>query len=355
MTPDDAALRDTLARWLEGRLDDVTAVEITSVERPASGYSAETLILPTKVRRGDAESDERFVLRRETPDPAVYPVQAPALDVEVWIQHAVMDALHRHSKVPLAPLVGYESDPSVLGAPFFVMGYVAGQVPIENPPYTQEGFFADASPDERTRMIDDGLRVLAGVHAVDWRAAGLDWLVAPGTTPAAKAQVAIWEAYAERELADRVHPPLQKAFEWLHAHDAPEHAPGLCWGDPRPGNIIWRDFRPACATDFEAASIAPPEIDLGWWLMFDRCSHEVVGVDRLDGEPSREEQRARYAAHAERELGDTYHWELFAAARYCAIVVRVMNRLVDRGDLPADQTIWIENPAVDCLVQLLEG
>ena len=89
--------------------------------------------------------------------------------------------------------------------------------------------------------------------------------------------------------------------------------------------------------------------------MFDRCSHEVVGVDRLDGEPSREEQRARYAVHAQRELGDTYHWELFAAARYCAIVVRVMNRLVDRGDLPADQTIWIENPAVDCLVQLLEG
>ena len=146
MTPDDAAMRDTLARWLEGRLDDVTAVEITSVERPASGYSAETLILPTKVRRGDAESDERFVLRRETPDPAVYPVQAPALDVEVWIQHAVMDALHRHSTVPLAPLVGYESDPSVLGSPFFVMGYVAGQVPIENPAYTQEGFFADASP-----------------------------------------------------------------------------------------------------------------------------------------------------------------------------------------------------------------
>jgi hypothetical protein len=31
-----------------------------------------------------------------------------------------------------------------------------------------------------------------------------------------------------------------------------------------------------------------------------------------------------------------------------------MNRLVDRGDLPADHTIWRENPAANCLVALLE-
>lgn len=355
MPPDDAALRDTVARWLETRLERSPKVSIATVERPTSGYSAQTLILPATVRRDGDASEERYVLRMETPDPAVYPVQSPDLDVEVWIQHEVMDALHRHSEVPLAPLVGYEADRSVLGAPFFVMGYVGGQVPIENPVYTQTGFFAEATPDQRARMIDDGLRVVAGVHAVDWRAARLDWLVAPGTTPGARKQLAIWEHYADRELAGRVHPPLAEAFEWLHAHDAPQHDVGLCWGDPRPGNIIWQDFRAACATDFEAACIAPPEVDLGWWLMFDRCSHEVVGTERLAGEPSRDEQRARYEAHAQRDVGDTYYWELFAAARYCAIVVRVMNRLVDRGDMPADHTIWMENPAVECLVQLLES
>src|SRR5262245_40956974 len=221
-------MRATVSRWLVDHLDGATDVDVRAVERPASGYSAETLILLTTVRRGDTGSDERFVLRKESPDPAVYPVQAPALDVEVWIQHAVMAALHRHSIVPLAPLVGYEADATVLGAPFFVMGYVAGQVPIENPVYTQEGFFTEASPDERTRMVDDGMRVLAAVHAVDWRTAGLEWLVAPGTTPDATAQVAIWESYAERELAGREHPPLAKALDWLHAHDAPEHEPGLC-------------------------------------------------------------------------------------------------------------------------------
>jgi hypothetical protein len=80
-----------------------------------------------------------------------------------------------------------------------------------------------------------------------------------------------------------------------------------------------------------------------------------MGRARLDGEPTREEQRACYADHAHRDPGDTFYFEVFAAARYTAIVVRVMNRMVARGDLPADQTIWLKNPATDCLLQLLDS
>jgi hypothetical protein len=35
------------------------------------------------------------------------------------------------------------------------------------------------------------------------------------------------------------------------------------------------------------------------------------------------------------------------------VVVRVMNRAVDRGFLPPDQMIWIQNPAATCLADLL--
>src|SRR5690606_38027215 len=99
------------------------------------------------------------------------------LEVEIDIQYRVMQALTTHTAVPLAPLVGYEPDPSVLGAPFFVMGFVEGEVPTESPPYTESGFFVDAAPADRTRMVENGLRTLAAVHRLDWRAAGLDWLV----------------------------------------------------------------------------------------------------------------------------------------------------------------------------------
>jgi aminoglycoside phosphotransferase (APT) family kinase protein len=118
--------------------------------------------------------------------------------------------------------------------------------------------------------------------------------------------------------------------------------------------MIWRDFRCQCVTDFENVAIAEPELDLGWWLMFDRWSHECFGVPRLPGEPTREEQRELYLRHAKAPVGDTTWHEIFAAARYCAIVVRVMNRAVARGEMPKGQRIWLENPASTCLAQLLE-
>jgi aminoglycoside phosphotransferase (APT) family kinase protein len=190
---------------------------------------------------------------------------------------------------------------------------------------------------------------------VDWRGADLEWLARPDVDLGTAQQVDVWEEYARRELAGREHPVLEHGFAWLHRHlDAEsDRSIGLCWGDARPGNMIWQGTRCVCTTDFEAASIASPDQDLGWWLMFDRWSHESFGAPRLDGEPTRDEQRAIYAQAAGIEVPDTTLHEVFAAVRYTAIVVRVMNRTVARGLMPADQTIWLDNPSTVCLSQML--
>ena len=349
LTADHAA---ALARWLGPRLAPAGGpVSVADAGALSTGFSAETVSFTARWPGGE----RRLVLRRESPEPAVYPQQAPGLDVEVEIQYRVMAALFDHTRAPLAPLVGYESDESVLGAPFFVMGFVDGEVPLVAPSYAQEGFFTEARPSERRGMIEDGLRVLADLHALDWRAAGLDWLLEAGADPSAGRQVAIWRRYAERELRGRAHPLMERAFSWLDAHPPPPGDPTFNWGDPRPGNMIWSGFRCVCVTDFEAAAIAPAEVDLGWWLMFDRWSHESAGVARLEGEPTREEQADLYRRMSGRELADTRWFEIFAALRYCAIVVRVMNRTVDRGLAPADQTVWLENQATVCLEDLLSS
>jgi aminoglycoside phosphotransferase (APT) family kinase protein len=276
----------------------------------------------------------------------------PGVDIEVDIQYRCMAAVAQGGKVPIAPLVGYEADPAVLGAPFFVMGFVGGEVPIESPPYTESGFFVDASPADRRRLIENGLTALAALHRMDWRTVGLEWLVPPGVTPGSAQQLHVWETYARRELDGRAHPLLEDALAWLHANLPTDETVGFCWGDPRPGNIIWQDFTPVCLTDFEAASIASPLQDLGWWLMFDRTMHP--DGTRLDGDPTRDEQREIYARAAGIDVPDTRFSEVFAGARYAAIVVRVMNRMVARGHLPADNTIWIENPATAALRELME-
>lgn len=350
---DDPAQRARLADWLGERLG--AEVAIAELARPRSGYSAETAVVAATVD-GTAR---RFVVRAQTPDPPIYPRQG-SIELDVEVQYRVMAALAEHSAVPVAPLVGFDPVGEAWGAPFFVMGHVDGEVPVETPPYPAEGFFADAAPAERTTLVHAGLDLLADVHRVDWQAAGLSWLLPPdGTAPSTAHQVDLWRDYAERELDGRVFPELADALAWVADNLPRREAHGLCWGDGRPGNIIFGpDMRPLCATDFEAAHIGSPDQDLGWWLMFDRTMHESAWgaerTDRPDGEPTRPEQVAHYAAVAGREPGDLDVHEVFAACRYAAIVVRVMNRLVDRGDVPADHTIWRENPAASCLVDLVD-
>lgn len=337
----------SLEMWLAPRLG-VSGLRLSHGGKPGSGFSAETTILDASWDGGT----DRFVLRRETPDPPVYPSQVPGLTTEVEIQYRVMEAVASSPDVPIAPLLGYEADAEVLGAPFFVMGFVAGEVPIESPPYPVEGFFTERSPESRRAMLSNGLRTMAAVHAIDWRAAGLDWLLPAGAEPTARRQLDVWHEYMVRELQGRSHPAYEKAYAWLVANLPDETAPVLCWGDPRMGNIIWRGDDVACVTDFEAAAIATPLVDLGWWLFFDRTMHE--GTERLPGDLTRDEQRALYEQHVGRSVGDTTWFEVFAGARYAAIVVRVMNRMVARGDLPSDQTIWIDNPIVPCLIAVME-
>lgn len=344
---------DALGAWFRRTLP-VEEATVRLHGRPAGGFSAETLLIDVDAVADGRRSTQRFVLRKETPEPAVYPQQSDLPLAEIEIQYRVMESLGARTPVPVAPLVGYETDPSICGAPFFVMEFVDGVVPIESPPYTVEGFFTTATPEQRQSMITNGLATLASFHAVDRDRLGLEWLTPAGVTPGSRHLVDLWRGFGESELAGREHPLLERAWSSIDQLLPSDDRLVLCWGDARPGNVIWRDFAPACLTDFEAACMGPPEFDLGWWLMFDRTMHESVGAPRLPGDPDRDEQRAIYFDRAGRTAVDTTGHELFAAARYCVIVVRVMNRLDQRGLLPADSRVWLENPASDCLAAMLD-
>jgi len=345
---------DQLATWLTARLDDVDSVAIGEVEIPSGGYSAETLIVPVTLSRNRGTSYEHIVIRRETPEPPVYPVQVP-VENEIEIQWRVMSALAdvADPAVPIAPLLGYEPDPKHLGAPFFAMGFIPGEIPREDPMYVVDGFYVSAQPEQRSSMIRSGLEVIAGVHGVDIGAADLEWLSPADSTNDGRRQLSIWRDYAESELDGRPHELMMAAFDRLadELPDAQETV--LTWGDARLGNVIWQDFRPACVTDFEAAALAPPEMDVGWWLMFEQWAYASAGIDPFPGSLSADDQVAHYEAVSGRTLGPIGPWVLFAAARYAAIVVRVMNRMVTRGLLPADQTIYLD-PIAPVLAPLME-
>ena len=355
--PDDE-LRAPFRDWLEDKWKTdrpgISNLQLGEFQLPKSGFSAKTIFVPLTYQRDGESISDKIVLRIESPEPAVYPQQAPGLDIEIELQYRSMELLEKTGKVPLAEPLGYESDSSILGQPFFVMEFAAGEVMTEDPPYVEEGFFADASPADRRMIYNRGLQMMVDFHTIDYKEAGFDWLIAPGESPTVERQIDVWESYMRRELGDRVHADFDIGVEWLRKNLPTDLPPALSWGDSRPGNIIFRDNEVLAITDFENIAVAPKEVDIGWWMLFDRTMHEAIGKERPDGEPTRQESREMYAQLAGCPVPDTFYYEVLGGVRYSAIVVRVMNRMVQRGQLPADQTIWQNNPAATALAQLID-
>ena len=82
-----------LQPWLEAHVPMAEAVELLGVRKASSGFSADTTMVDVAVTRGGIANDERYVLRTESPDPPVYPVQVPGWQVEIELQYRIL--LHR--------------------------------------------------------------------------------------------------------------------------------------------------------------------------------------------------------------------------------------------------------------------
>lgn len=345
-----------LQTWFAKVVPGTSEVVVTDLEIPvATGFSNETVMFTVSWTEAGARHEERFVARIEPPDGGIFPAQTAAAAVSVETQYRAMEAVAIHSKVPVPSSIGFEVDRSVLGERFFVMRFVPGKIPGDQPRYTQAGFVVDeATPADRTRMVESGVAAMAGLHAIDWRAAGLDWLDVSGTgNPTCADQLVLYRRFVADELAGRDHPVLAAGLDWLEANDPHDDRIGLSWGDARMGNIIWQDFTPGVVVDWEACSLCPTEADVGWWLMFDRMSFDEMGIERLDGFPTREEMIAHYEAVSGREVRNPHYWEVFAVMRFCAIFIRLADRMVAAGGMPAVLNASIANQVTASLAALL--
>jgi aminoglycoside phosphotransferase (APT) family kinase protein len=133
---------------------------------------------------------------------------------------------------------------------------------------------------------------------------------------------------------------------------ADEPAPSVCWGDVRLPNVIFDDeCTPAAVLDWEMATLAPPEVDLGWFLTVHRMSVEVVGSD-LPGFRPRAEMLSYYEQQLGRPLHDLHWYEAWGALRSAAIMVRLARLLFDLGFV-ADLRMRERNPSIKLLRTLL--
>jgi aminoglycoside phosphotransferase (APT) family kinase protein len=255
---------------------------------------------------GEGHSNVTYLVRRDGAEvvlrrPPRGPLPPSAHDV--LREARVLAALAGRARVPA--VLAVSDDPAVIGAPFYVMEKIEGHVVTRTIPPALD------TPEDRRRMGEELVDALVEVHAVDWRAAGLEGFGKP--TGYLERQLrrflGLWEHNRTREI-----PAVESVGEWLRAN-LPESGPAtVVHGDYRLGNTMMAPAAPArlvAIFDWEMTTIGDPLADVGYMctLWVDRNDpignmFELSGVTREEGFPLRETLIARYEERSGRSMTD---------------------------------------------------
>jgi aminoglycoside phosphotransferase (APT) family kinase protein len=349
---DPKVVASILSRWLKTKLGDQAEVEVSDVEAPASnGFSNETILCRTHITTGGTTEDKRLVVRVAPTKHLLF------LNANFSTQYRVMRTLaDGGTGIPLPRLGWYEEDTSYLGVPFFTMDHVEGQIPADNLPYTMEGWVIEATPEQQAKMWWSGIDALAAVHKADWRSLQLDWLDDPARGKSGIVQqMSYYRSFLDWAAKGAKVPILESTWDWLTAHQPEETGEVvLSWGDSRIGNVIWDDFSCAAVLDWEMASLGQPEMDLGWWLYFDRQFSDGLGVPRPAGFGSHDETIGRYADLLGRPMQDIFYYEVFSGFRFAVVMLRLSDLLMGSNILPQESDMGTNNLATQLLATMLE-
>jgi aminoglycoside phosphotransferase (APT) family kinase protein len=347
----DPGLTCSLLRgWLSDRLPGAQDLIVSGLRTPSgSGFSGETLLFEAEWTAGGGRVREPLVARVAPTAYRLFP--EPRFEDECRL----MRILDRETDVPLPAVRWFEASAEPLGAPFVVMEQVAGQVPGDLPPYHADGWVVAAAPEERARMWWSALDVLARIHRLDVDALGLGFVDRPelGRTGLDQ-QLGYYERFLDWAGAGEL-PDAREALAWLRANQPGEPAPPcLLWGDARIGNVIFRDYEPRAVLDWEMVTLGQPEVDLAWFLFFDRHHSEGSATPRLAGFPSPEATVARYERLLGRPMRDLPYYEVFAAFRFAVIMARLGVLFVEFGLLPEGSDFSTTNTAAMLLRVILD-
>lgn len=295
-----------------------------------SGFSAEIFFVDVDYDEGGQHYHRTLVVRRQ---PQTFEV---VFESDLKLQANMMAALDARGDLPVPAWVGMEEDPSILGAPFLVMGRVEGQAATQRPNYNVEGWLVDATPEKRMGCFRNALTALAKLHEIDWRE-GFDFLNRPDRGEPGLEQYLgyLVEWHAARGQGRKL-PIVDAAMEWVLENRPAATDTCVLWGDPTPSNVMWKpDGAVAALIDWELAALGPRELDLAWWLYFDDLFSRRFGVTRLEGLPTREETIAIYEQAAGRAVANLEYYDIVVGLRMALVAVGAFDRQVSLGNIPA--------------------
>jgi aminoglycoside phosphotransferase (APT) family kinase protein len=256
-----------------------------------------------ELRRGE----ERCVIR-------IPPEFAPPdRDEGILREWRIVDALDG-TEVPHTRAVAVCKDPSVLGRPFYLMGFVDGWSPMG-----RTGWPAPFDTDLEARaglgyQLAEGIALLS---RVDWKARGLEGLGRPENFH--ERQVDRWTSFFAK-VKTRDLDGMDVASAWLRAHKPIDYIPGIMHGDYQFANVMYRDAAPAqlaAIVDWEMGTVGDPKLDLGWMIQAwpeDPMAPEASKASYVDlrGMPTRSQVLSYYAEVSGRQVDDIDYYVILA-------------------------------------------
>jgi aminoglycoside phosphotransferase (APT) family kinase protein len=255
---------------------------------------------------GEGHSNVTFVIRRDDWEGVIRRPPRPPLPPsahDVLREARVLRGVAGEARVPAVLAVG--EDESIIGAPFYVMEKVEGHVVTNEIPPELD------TVEDRRRMSEDLVDALVEVHAVDWRAAGLEGFGKPSGYLERQLRrfFGLWEHNKTREID-----AVERVGGWLR-DNLPESPPAtIVHGDFRLGNTMLAPDAPArlvAIFDWEMATIGDPLADLGYLCTLwtdkddpDLGMFELSAVTRQEGFLSRAELVERYERRSGRSMTD---------------------------------------------------
>jgi aminoglycoside phosphotransferase (APT) family kinase protein len=249
-------------------------------------------------------------------------------------EYRVMSAL-QGSDVPVPVTRALCDDPSVIGAPFYVMDRVEGRVIRSTAELT--GW----DPADALAVSHDLIDVLARLHATDYEAVGLGGFGKPDGFLARNVARwgTQWEANKTREL-----PEIDELARRIQAALPESGPPAIVHGDYRLENTMLAPDRPeiVAVLDWEMSTLGDPLTDLGLFLVYwvhwdegagsdgagDAVPLATGGASGLPGFIGMDEVAARYAAITGRDLSNLDFYIVFAFYKLAVILEGINARFL---------------------------
>jgi len=300
----DAYLRDRVAGY-RGPLE---------VEQFKGGQSNPTFLLKTP--------GERYVMRAKPAPAAKLLPSAHAVDREYRVITALGGA-----GLPVPRTFALCEDEGVIGRAFYLMDYVEGRV-------LWDQALPGMNRDERRAIYEEMNRVIAQLHAVDYRAIGLETFGKPGNYFAR--QLDRWSKQYRASETEKIE-AMDRLMAWLPGAIPPGDETTIVHGDYRLDNLVFHPTEPRILAilDWELSTLGHPLADFSYhcmsWHIPPAQFRGIAGLDLPGlGIPTEEEYIAAYCRRTGRDrIGNWDFYLAYNMFRLAAILQGIMKRALD--------------------------